>query len=470
MGRTDVHAYSANSVRAARSRSPSPSSRRTTSGCVEQARDQAVAHLLDELALAVGQLARAGTAGPAPRRGALSAWSLRAWIAGTLPRAPGPTAAKRCLGVVEDALEPDARSALAQLVLGAAGDVVDRRVAGARAARAVSASRAGGERQVDDRLGARERARRGPRARAASARRSRARPRRRREGRVGPEGGGLAVRVEGEGGRPVAAAVGDEDARALAGRRRARTSRAMRPAPTTSTRRPRTGPVDGDDPVQRDVRERARRALAPRPRLAAEVERELEQPLEDRVEAGRAGVVAADVDRAAIGARDAAVREALAELVQDLVLADDDAVEPGGDREHVAGGSRARPAGGRPRAARAARRGPRSLGDVLRDVQLDPVAGAEQDRPRIPRPRRRRPRANASRSSLETVRAWVTSAMRPRSTSGSITMSGSRVTVRTRWTARVTAGRRRGGRRGRRPPSPAGWRGAGRRARRWRRR
>ena len=35
------------------------------------------------------------------------------------------------------------------------------------------------------------------------------------------------------------------------------------------------------------------------------------------------------------GPRDVPVRQAVAELVQDLVLAHDDAVEPGGDREQV---------------------------------------------------------------------------------------------------------------------------------------
>ena len=91
------------------------------------------------------------------------------------------------------------------------------------------------------------------------------------------------------------------------------------------------------DPVECDVGERPRLPVAPGAGLAAEMERDLEQPLEDRVQRRGAGRVRSDVLGTRLGCRQPAVCEALPELVEDLVLADDDAVQPRGDREQVTG-------------------------------------------------------------------------------------------------------------------------------------
>ena len=68
MGRSFAHRE--NRVRAARSRSPERILPERHQGCVEEAGDQAVAHLLDQLTLVVRQLASGGTGGQAPRPGA----------------------------------------------------------------------------------------------------------------------------------------------------------------------------------------------------------------------------------------------------------------------------------------------------------------------------------------------------------------------------------------------------------------
>ena len=129
----------------------------------------------------------------------------------------------------------------------------------------------------------------GPRARAATGRRSRAPRRRRRAAARRARTRRARRRVPGEGGGAVGAAVGDEDPRALAGRGEGREpghpagAHDEHPAPEERAR-------GGHDPVERDVGERARRPLAPRPGLAAEVERDLEQPLERPGGARRRGV------------------------------------------------------------------------------------------------------------------------------------------------------------------------------------
>ena len=83
------------------------------------------------------------------------------------------------------------------------------------------------------------------------------------------------------------------------------------------------------------------RPFAPRAALAADVERQLEETVEEGLEiAGAlAGERRAVVDGAGFPGRVEADElpcgEALAELVEDLVLADDDRVEAGGDREEM---------------------------------------------------------------------------------------------------------------------------------------
>ena len=343
-----------------------------------------------------------------------SASSLSAWMAGH--RGPGADPVGEAgLGVVDARARSGARSAGRSSPVRAAGDVVDGRVAraqGARGARrpgpaATTGRRPGRSRASRSARAAAARAATGPRSRGrrrrprAAARRGRRRRARRSRRRRAP------ARGRRSGSRPGRARP--------AGRRRGRTRRAIRPAPTTRTRRPSSGPVTGtirsSATSASDRGGPSRHERVSRPRWSATWNSRSSSGLEP----GRARARGADVDRAAWRPRAAGGPRRHSRSWWRIWSSPTTTLSrPAATREQVARGLGALEA---PAALRQLRQ--RRAGRAR--ATASPVRYSStrwQVRSRIARGSWATAAAaspNASRASLGTSRAWATSATRRRS-------------------------------------------------------
>jgi hypothetical protein len=192
----------------------------------------------------------------------------------------------------------------------------------------------------------------------------------RREDAVDAEGHERSADLRGEGCGSLGGSVRDDDAgpAAVRGERR-------QPAHPPDPGHENSPPIEGSgrpgDPVEGHVCQRARRAVEPGVRPAPRSQCRLEEPVEHGIEGG-GGV---------------ALGQAGPHLVEDLVLAEDDAVEPAGDGDDVARGVDVDESLGTGRHWREGRHAP---GSRCR-VHLDAVARVDHDPPLVGRHGRKSP-------------------------------------------------------------------------------